>query len=205
MLRFAFFGATCGAIMMGMGLLPKPASESLPDFTLSNISIPDQPTLLVNISEARLNLPELGRQIEERVSRVFSNPDVDEPQLPEVVERTAVTIPASASGIVHFELNKAELDAGAKAQLDDFAAKLANNQTSKIEIFGHTDLTGPEAYNDGLGLRRAAQVAAYLAVTGIDPDRITLVTSKGETSPVVKTEEASRENRRVTIATVHNI
>ena len=205
MLRFTFFGATCSAILTGLGILPTPSTEELPDFSLSAISLPEQPTLLADLTEIRFSLPEIGNQVEERITGVVSAPEPNKPQLPEVVEKASVTAPVSASGIVHFELDMIELDAEAKAALDAFSANLLADNSTKIEIFGHTDLTGSEDYNSILGLRRANQVATYLIERGVGEDRIHRIVSWGEASPVVKTEAPTRENRRVNIAMVHNI
>ena len=161
--------------------------------------------MLADLTEIRFTLPEIGKQVEERVTGVFSPPEPNKPQLPEVAEKTPVTAPVSATGIVHFAFNTDELDAEAKAALDAFSAKFLTDDSTKIEIFGHTDLTGTEDYNSVLGLRRANQVATYLIENGVGEDRIDRVVSWGETSPVVKTETAARENRRVNIALVHNI
>ncbi len=52
------------------------------------------------------------------------------------------------------------------------------------------------AYNDRLGLRRARAVVAYLARHGISRGRLDAVESRGESDPVVQTEERERRNRR---------
>lgn len=205
MFRIVFFGATCSAILTGLGILPTPTSDDLPDFSLAAVSLPEQPALLDDLAQVGVDLPELSKQVEERVLRVFSNPALDAPELPEAVDKAAVSTVSTDDGIVHFGLDLAELDTEAQAQLDKFSAMLLADETAKIEIFGHTDLTGAEDYNSLLGLRRANQVAMYLTENGISKDRIERIVSWGETSPVVETEAASRENRRVNIAIVHNI
>jgi len=204
MFRFGFFGATCSAILTGLGVLPSPSNDDIPDFSIAAISLPEQPQLLASLTQISVDLPELGKQVEERVLQVFSKPELDAPQLPDVEERTAFTTTSSAAGIVHFGLDMAELDTEAQAMLDKFSAILLADETTKIEIVGHTDLTGGEDYNSILGLRRANQVASYLTEIGISQDRIERIVSWGETSPVIKTEEATRENRRVNIAIVQN-
>ncbi len=73
------------------------------------------------------------------------------------------------------------------------------NKSEDVLITGHTDSTGPEAYNDGLSLRRAEAVANYLKSIGV---AATLVTEgKGETDPVAdnSTKDGRAENRRVVI------
>ena len=69
----------------------------------------------------------------------------------------------------------------------------------KVEIHGHTDWVGSEAYNMKLGLRRAEAVKKYL----IEQDGITgenLITkSFGESQPVAtnETKEGRAQNRRI--------
>ena len=68
----------------------------------------------------------------------------------------------------------------------------------EIEIAGHTDSTGPDAYNLALSERRAQTVVAYLIRRGISKDRLA-VQFFGETKPLEtnETEEGREKNRRV--------
>ncbi|MEO6396738.1 MAG: OmpA family protein [Devosia sp.] len=69
-----------------------------------------------------------------------------------------------------------------------------------IDVYGHTDNTGSDSYNQDLSQRRAVAVASLLAAQGIDQRRF-YVTGKGETEPVASNaNEAGRsQNRRVEI------
>lgn len=217
MFRFAFFVCTCFAIVMGAGLIPKPTAENFSEFSMPEISLPEQPALLEEFAEISIDLPEMGKRFEERLTQLIPRPSKDvkssnkvrssaeAPQLPVPSEKTDVAV--SAASIAHtvtFDLNEANLDAQAQAQLDEFVAWLAANPKHDLQIFGHTDLTGPEPYNDALGKSRAEQVASYLIAKGISSERISLVKSYGETRPLIATEETLRENRRVKVATVQN-
>lgn len=73
------------------------------------------------------------------------------------------------------------------------------NQTL-IDIYGHTDSDGSDAYNFQLSQDRAQSVATYLAGQGIDSRRF-LVRGFGESQPVApNTSEAGKaQNRRVEI------
>jgi outer membrane protein OmpA-like peptidoglycan-associated protein len=68
----------------------------------------------------------------------------------------------------------------------------------QVEISGHTDAVGPEAYNLALSLRRAMSVSKYLVEQGIASDRIA-VNFFGETQLIdtTNTKEGNRKNRRV--------
>ncbi|PYQ23582.1 MAG: hypothetical protein DMF79_03510, partial [Acidobacteria bacterium] len=67
---------------------------------------------------------------------------------------------------VTFPVNKAEISDEAKQIVDEAIAPLkAANKGVWFEIEGHTDSTGPEAYNQRLGEERAMAVRDYLAKT----------------------------------------
>jgi outer membrane protein OmpA-like peptidoglycan-associated protein len=72
--------------------------------------------------------------------------------------------------------------------------------SAKITITGHTDYTGPAAYNYHLGLQRAERIKRLLVKRGIAAERI-IVLSKGEEQPVTsnKTQQGRAKNRRVEI------
>lgn len=68
----------------------------------------------------------------------------------------------------------------------------------KVVLEGHTDSTGPAAYNKKLSLHRAEVVKKALVDLGVNADRIT-AEGYGEERPVAtnKTKEGRAENRRV--------
>jgi outer membrane protein OmpA-like peptidoglycan-associated protein len=103
---------------------------------------------------------------------------------------------------VTFPVNKAEISDEAKQIVDEAIAPLkAANKGVYFEIEGHTDSTGPEAYNQRLGEERAMAVRDYLAKThGIALARLNVI-SYGSGKPVVdnKTKENRAQNRRVVI------
>ena len=71
---------------------------------------------------------------------------------------------------------------------------------TRIEIEGHTDNTGSEAYNQALSERRANAVKAWVVAQGVNPAQITTV-GKGESEPSDdnSTKEGRQNNRRVVI------
>jgi peptidoglycan-associated lipoprotein len=103
---------------------------------------------------------------------------------------------------VTFPLNRAAISPEAQTLIDEAIGKFkAENRGVYFEIEGHTDSTGPEEYNQKLGLDRANAVRNYLH----DKQDIALnrmeVISYGETRPVVdnKTKDHRAQNRRVVI------
>lgn len=203
--------------MTAAGLLPTPSSYKLPEFSIPEVSMPEQPALLVEQVSNGLDLPLLGERVRETVSRTFSNSRGDTPQPPaapdisapgskaKIAARPDAPLSDMPSKSVNFSLDETELDADAQAKLNELASWLAANPAALIGIYGHTDLTGPATYNYTLGQNRAERVADYLIDKGIPQQRISVVKSYGEASPLVATEDKSRENRRVQLEPLRNL
>lgn len=87
--------------------------------------------------------------------------------------------------------------------LNDVAATLQEYNQTIVEVAGHTDSKGTDAYNQALSERRAASVGNYLMSKGLMRDRFILV-GAGETRPVASndTEAGRAQNRRVEITLV---
>jgi outer membrane protein OmpA-like peptidoglycan-associated protein len=56
--------------------------------------------------------------------------------------------------------------------LDQIAAVLKTYDHAFVDIYGHTDATGSDPYNQRLSEQRAASVAAYLAARGVKAARL---------------------------------
>lgn len=70
--------------------------------------------------------------------------------------------------------------------------------TMRVEIGGHTDAFGPDAYNLNLSRRRAENVRKYLIKGGADPSRVTAVGyGEGKPKDTNETMEGRRLNRRI--------
>lgn len=84
------------------------------------------------------------------------------------------------------------------AILDQAVDALNRYPEIKVELNGHTDSIGTDAYNQGLSERRAQIVADYLTSHGIDASRITAVQGFGESQPIDTndTKEGRARNRR---------
>ena len=76
----------------------------------------------------------------------------------------------------------------------------AENRNVYLEIQGHTDATGPAAYNEELGEQRAEAVRRFLSRDGIALNRMSTI-SYGSDAPVAPndTREGRSQNRRVAI------
>jgi len=103
---------------------------------------------------------------------------------------------------VTFPLNRSAVSPDAQTLIDEAVGRFkAENRGVFFEIEGHTDSSGPEAYNQKLGLDRATAVRDYLRDQhGIALSRIEVI-SYGEGRPVVdnKTRAHRARNRRVVI------
>ena len=100
---------------------------------------------------------------------------------------------------VYFEYNKAVIKSESFPILDAVAATLEGNPDIQlIEVQGHTDERGNDAYNLELSDKRAKAVVKYLADKGIAADRLQ-GQGYGETQPIERksNEAAWAKNRRV--------
>ena len=108
---------------------------------------------------------------------------------------------AALSG-VNFETNKAALKPVAREKLSKLSGVLLGFPGEyKLEIEGHTDSTGSDAYNQRLSQSRAESVRDFLMEQGIPAERIPSTQGYGRTKPIAPNDtRANREkNRRVDI------
>ena len=114
------------------------------------------------------------------------------------VERVGEGIVVEFNSNILFGFDKADLSVEAKSNLDKLVTVLNTYADTDIELQGHTDSKGSEAYNQTLSEKRATTVSAYLAEKGIKADRVT-IKGFGETVPKYdnETEEGRAQNRRV--------
>lgn len=108
---------------------------------------------------------------------------------------------------ITFGFNSSTLNQRAYGVLDRVADTLREYDQTMIEIAGHTDSIGSDAYNDKLSRERAQAVADYLISRGISGQRL-IITGAGERYPIASndTEAGRAENRRVemTIVPIRN-
>jgi iron complex outermembrane receptor protein len=104
------------------------------------------------------------------------------------------------SYLVFFDFNKSDLTPQAVTIVDQAAHNAGPAKVTKLEVTGHTDTVGSDAYNMRLSRRRAESVAAQLEKDGIPSSEIEIV-AKGKRDLLVPTADGVREpqNRRVQI------
>ena len=104
-------------------------------------------------------------------------------------------------GTVFFDWDSVVLPESSAQTLQFIAANMGPCGWTGLNLVGHTDRSGSDAYNDALALRRANVVAAALGATGLPPGSLA-ASGKGETEPRVPTPDGTRNptNRRVEIS-----
>lgn len=98
----------------------------------------------------------------------------------------------------HFDFDKATLKPEAMSKLDEAVRIMNEHPGIRINVEGHTDSMGSDAYNQKLSDQRSASVVSYLLGKGVATDRMT-ATGFGESRPVASndTAEGRAQNRRV--------
>jgi outer membrane protein OmpA-like peptidoglycan-associated protein len=136
--------------------------------------------------------------------------DRQEARLRAELERTGVSvtrigdnITLNMPGNITFATDSADLNAGFFEVLDSVSLVVNEFEQTVIEVAGHTDSTGSEAYTQALSERRAAAVARYLMSHDVRSDRIIEV-GMGELRPIATNDTADgrQANRRVELTLV---
>ena len=104
---------------------------------------------------------------------------------------------------VTFDVGSATLRPSFRATLDQVAVSLRDYPDSLVDVYGHTDSSGSDAFNQRLSEQRAATVMNYLISRGVPAARLRSQ-GFGETMPVADngTPEGRARNRRVEIKIV---
>ncbi len=102
------------------------------------------------------------------------------------------------AAVVLFDFNKSKIKPEAQPMLDEAVAILEKNPEINVAIDGHTDNTGPAAYNMTLSEKRAKAVMGYLVDKGVNAERLTMK-GFGLTKPAASndTKAGRAKNRRV--------
>ena len=107
---------------------------------------------------------------------------------------------APPSFMVFFDWDRSNLSQQALSTIKQAADAFKTKGNARITATGHTDTSGPEAYNMALSLRRANAVKDALVREGVPAQAISVV-GRGEQGLLVQTGDGVREpqNRRVEI------
>jgi outer membrane protein OmpA-like peptidoglycan-associated protein len=102
-----------------------------------------------------------------------------------------------------FAFDKSNLSNEAVTELDKVTTWLKDNPNINVEIDGHTDNYGSDAYNQTLSENRAKSVYDYFKDHGVDAQRLSYK-GFGESQPIADngTAEGRKQNRRVELKIV---
>lgn len=116
------------------------------------------------------------------------------------VTRVGNQIMLNMPGNITFDTNRAEINAGFYDVLNSVVVVLKEYEKTTVDVIGHTDSVGSEAYNQRLSENRARSVAEYLSGQGVMSARL-LIAGMGEAQPIASnsTPEGRSQNRRVNI------
>ncbi len=100
--------------------------------------------------------------------------------------------------IIHFEYDSAKLTPASLEKLSYITAQLKEAKGFDIEIIGHTDAWGTDAYNQPLSVARAKSVYQELIRLGIDKEDLSF-SGRGASEPRVSNNTAAgrQQNRRI--------
>ncbi|MCG6940096.1 MAG: OmpA family protein [Thiohalocapsa sp.] len=134
------------------------------------------------------------RDFERVLADEIARGDIRVEALPE--DRLLVSMTSSTA----FDVDSTTIKPGFYSTLDKISAVVNKYGKTRLDIAGHTDNTGSEAYNQDLSERRAAAVQSYLLADQVIPQRLTSE-GYGELRPVATndTEYGRTLNRRVDI------
>ena len=129
--------------------------------------------------------------------------DRDEPPPPPPADcdmefmKTLITRP------IHFETDKSAVTPEAAVIIKDLAAIAGFCKDKRLEVSGHTDSVGSDAYNLALSERRALAVVNALTAFGVERGRLD-AKGYGESTPLASNEtpEGRFVNRRIEIKTI---
>ncbi|MEZ4526716.1 MAG: OmpA family protein [Desulfobacterales bacterium] len=132
--------------------------------------------------------------------------DEDDDKVPDALDKCPGTPPGArvderGCWVLHinFDFDKSVIKAQYYPALDEVVQIMNKYSYLNVEVEGHTDSVGTDAYNQKLSERRANAVKNYLVNKGgINPSRLTTV-GYGESKPATSnaTREGRAKNRRV--------
>jgi len=119
------------------------------------------------------------------------------------VTRNGDNIILNMPGNITFATNSSNISADFYRVLDSVALVINEFKKTYVDVYGYTDSTGSEAYNQTLSEARASSVGSYLMSQKVIPERV-VTRGMGESQPVATndTAEGRSRNRRVEIVLI---
>ncbi len=131
--------------------------------------------------------------------------DVQEAKLRQQLENTGVSVTRNGDNIIlnmpsniTFAVDRSDVNPNFVETLGSVGLVLKEYKSTMIEVAGHTDSTGSDAYNQDLSQRRANAVSNILIARGVESVRIDSV-GYGEMRPIASNSSTAgrQQNRRV--------
>ncbi len=121
------------------------------------------------------------------------------------VERVGEGIKITFDSGLLFAIDSDDLSSASQTNIANLANTLKKYEDTDILVYGHTDASGSDDYNQALSERRAESVENYLEAKGVSGGRIT-AKGFGESEPVASNDTAAgrQQNRRVEVAIMAN-
>ena len=141
----------------------------------------------------------IGKQMDKQAEEMKQNiPEAD-------VKRVDEGILLELNGEILFGFDESNLTSNAKQNLNQLVTILQKYPDTDVEIQGHTDDKGTNAYNNKLSERRAAAVKSYLVQNNVSSSRLAAI-GFGKTNPEYPndTDLNRAKNRRVVFLVVAN-
>ena len=104
---------------------------------------------------------------------------------------------SKAPTVSYFGFDSAAVSPTASGEVTAVAELLRSKPEIQVTVTGHTDSTGSDGYNEGLGMKRAQSISQALVAGGARAEQIVTL-SQGERAPVTTAPGQFRLNRRVT-------
>jgi OOP family OmpA-OmpF porin len=140
--------------------------------------------------------------IPDELEKYMANTYVDKSNIKETIETANADMIKRLinEGYVttYFDSNKTKPTNVSTEGIDFMLTYLRNNPTASIDIIGHADEIGKNAYNDKLANDRANTVKNTLVKAGIDASRLNIMSQGEDTSVAIDSADARRLVRRVT-------
>lgn len=129
------------------------------------------------------------------------------PATPAGIRVDAEGCPTALSLRINFGFDGTSVSSEYDSELAKAAACINDYPGHEVNIIGHTDSTGPAAYNQGLSERRAVAVKDALVERFSVPAAKMVTKGMGEEKPVAdnSTEEGRAMNRRVDVACGYDV
>jgi outer membrane protein OmpA-like peptidoglycan-associated protein len=123
-----------------------------------------------------------GYELSEDMMRVADEMKANKPLNADITQLGQGVIVSFAGNDEMFRFGEFKLTKKAKTNLRYLAFNLKENPNLYVAAFGRADAIGSVDFNEDLGYKRAAMVANYLKICGIQQDRL-FVDSFGEKYP----------------------